>query len=269
MKFNNIKEMVLFEHRFWLQILGDHSRFILNALSPTEESFIETANKFIDIFDDLLKKSHESLSQEDLETLNNQAYSAAMKIREFKLQILTKQITDKISISLPPTFISHMLNELDEYLFILTTLIKGKSPNTRPIHLHLLWLPDGSGHASTIASNLDTTQKELIKRSKEYSKEFNNLYLRTIDYNGYTRTNIFDFPALSKLNYDVSNIMGSFKNFLDALRDAIIDKLVLGTLVPLAADHMHREECYYLTKLSMVSDTKDPNCDPTKPRIES
>lgn len=269
MKFNNIKETTLFEHRFWLQILGDHSRFILNALSPTEKSFIEIANKFIDIFDGLLEKSHESLSNEELETLNHQSYAAGMKIREFKLDILTKQITDKITISLPPTFVSHMLNELDEYLSILTAIIKGKSPKKGPIHLHLLWLPDGSGHASTVASNLDMTQKELIKRSKEYSKEFDNLYLRTIDYNGYTRTNIFDFPALTKLNYDVSNVMGSFKNFLDALKDAIIEKQVLGSLMPLAADHMSREECYYLTKLSMVSDTKDPNCDPTKPRVKS
>jgi hypothetical protein len=261
--------MVLFEHLFWLQILGDHSRFILNALSPTEESYIQKADEFIIIFDDLLKKSHHSLSEEDIQTLNQEAYTSAMKIREFKLNILTKQITDKITISLPPTFVSHMLNELDEYLFILTSLIKGKSPNIGPIHLHLLWLPDGSGHASTISSNLDMTQKELIKRSKEYSKEFDNLYLRTIDYNGYTRTNIFDFPALAKLNYDISNIMGSFKNFLDALKDAIIEKQVLGALAPLVADHMHREECYYLTKLSMTSDIKDPNCDPTKPRIES
>lgn len=269
MKLNTIKEMTLFEHRFWLQILGDHSRFILNALSPTEESFVQKADEFITIFDDLLKKSRQALSEEDIQILNHQAYTAGMKIREFKLDILTKQITDKITISLPPTFVSHMLNELDEYLSILAAIIKDKSPKKGPIHLHLLWLPDGSGHASTVASNLDMTQKELIKRSKEYSKEFDNLYLRTIEYNGYTRTNIFDFPALAKLNYDVGNVMGSFKNFLDALKDAIIEKQVLGALMPLAADHMYREECYYLTKLSMVSEVKDPNCDPTKPRIES
>lgn len=269
MKLNTIKEMTLFEHRFWLQILGDHSRFILNALSPTEESYIQKANEFITIFDDLLEKSHQSLSEEDVQILNHQAYTEGMKIREFKLDILTKQITDKITLSLPPTFVNHMLNELEEYLFILSTIIKGKSPKKGPIHLHLLWLPDGSGHASTVISNLDMTQKELIKRSKDYSKEFDNLYLRTIEYNGYTRTNIFDFPALTKLNYDVGNVMGSFKNFLDALKDAIIEKQVLGSLMPLAADHMSREECYYLTKLSMVSEVKDPNCDPTKPRIES
>ena len=38
LKLNNIKEMAPFEHHFWLQILGDHSRFILNALKMGKTS---------------------------------------------------------------------------------------------------------------------------------------------------------------------------------------------------------------------------------------
>jgi Protein of unknown function (DUF2935). len=107
-----MEEMTLFEHQFWLQILGDHSRFILNALSPKEVSFIQQANEFIDLFDNLLKRSRQPLSKEDIPALNNHAYDAAMKIREFKLSILNRHITGKIAISLSPTFISHMINEL-------------------------------------------------------------------------------------------------------------------------------------------------------------
>jgi len=268
LKFNSIEEIALFEHRFWLQILGDHSRFILNSLSPKEVSLIQQTNRFINLFDDLLEKSRQPLSEEDFASLNQQAYAAAMKIREFKLSIINRQITGKITISLPPTFISHMINELDEYIFILTALMRGNIPSTGAIHLHLLWLSDGSGHASTIASNLDITQKELIRKSKEYSKEFNNLYLRTIEYNGYTRTGICNFSALNNLNIDADKIMICFKKFLKELKEEIEQKKVLGTLTPLTLDHMFREECYYLTKLSMISDIKEPECDPTKPRIE-
>lgn len=156
----------------------------------------------------------------------------------------------------------------NEYLFILTAFLRGSVPSTGPIHLHLLWLPDGSGHGSIIASNLDSTQKELIKKSKEYSKEFNNLYLRTIEYNGYTRTGICKFPALNILNNDADKMMLCFKKFLEELKKGIIEKTVLSTLAPLSPDHMFREECYYLTKLSMVSDIKTPECDPTKPRTK-
>ena len=47
----------LFEHRFWLQILGDHSRFIYNALSPKEVKDAQTAAQYIGQFDQLLSIS--------------------------------------------------------------------------------------------------------------------------------------------------------------------------------------------------------------------
>ena len=105
--------MALFEHRFWLQILGDHSRFILNALSPKETALIQQANQFIALFDGLLEKSRKQMSTDELNKLNREAYNAAMKLREFKLAMLTKHIEGKIDIGLPPTFINHMVNELD------------------------------------------------------------------------------------------------------------------------------------------------------------
>jgi len=269
LKFNNIEELAIFEHQFWLQIFGDHSRFILNALSPKEVTFIEQANKFIKLFDSLLQKSRQPLSNQDLTTLTISAYNASLEIRDFKLNILRKHIADKINISMPPTFINHMINELDEYIFILTVLIKGKFPPTVPIHLHLLWLPDGSGHASTVANNLDATQKELILKGQDYSKEFDKLYLSAIEYAGFMRTCIYAFPSLSNFNNTASEVMFDFKRFLDKLMEYILSKKVIGTLTPLMSDHMSREECYYLTKLSMSSNTKEPECDPRKPRIET
>lgn len=269
MKINTIEDLAIFEHQFWLQIFGDHSRFILNALSPKEIQLIEQANKFIKLFDDLLQKSRQPLSKQDITALTIDAYNASLEIRDFKLNILRRHISDKINISMPPTFINHMINELDEYIFILTALIKGKIPPTVPIHLHLLWLPDGSGHASTVANNLDSTQKELIIKGQDYSKEFDSLYLSAIEYVGFMRTAIYDFPSLSNFNNTASEVMFSFKNFLDKLMEDILSKKVIGTLTPLMSDHMSREECYYLTKLSMSANTKEPRCNPRRPRIET
>lgn len=269
MELNDIKEVALFEHTFWLQILGDHSRFIFNSLPSRETYFLKQASSFINLFDNLLQESRKPISDEKLYELNYKAYSAAMEIRDLKLTILSKQIEEKIYINLPPTFINHMINELDEYIFILNDLVKAKIPFARDIHLHLLWLPDGVGHADAIASTLDMTHKELIKKSKEYSKIFTNLYLAILEYRGYTRTSICDFPALRKLNMGANEVMNCFKKFLKQLEEEILEKKVLGTIYPLMTDHMFREECYYLTKLSITSGTKNPECDPTKSRIET
>lgn len=268
MEISSLREIALFEHMFWLQILGDHSRFIFNALSTKETDFIQQSNKFINLFDNLLNKSRRPISNEGLHELNYEAYSAAMKIREFKLTIIFKQLEEKISVNISPTFLNHMLNELDEYICILSNLIKGEMPYTRDINLHLLWLSDGEIHGLAVAGALDMADKELINRAREYSKVFENLYLKAIEYKGYIRTGIFDFPALRKLNGDVDDRMNCFKNFLKELEEGILVGEILGTLSPLMANHMFREECYYLTKLSMVSDTKAPGCNPTEPRIE-
>ena len=45
-----------FEHSFWLQILGDDSRFIYEALAPVQKEEIEKASKFIQVFDTLLDR---------------------------------------------------------------------------------------------------------------------------------------------------------------------------------------------------------------------
>ncbi|WP_236898118.1 DUF2935 domain-containing protein [Clostridium beijerinckii] len=83
MSSSKIREMSIFEYRFWLQILGDHSRFILNALSPEETCFIDEATQFIKLFDYLLEKARRPISLENIHDLNYKAYSAAMKISEF------------------------------------------------------------------------------------------------------------------------------------------------------------------------------------------
>lgn len=266
---SNNKEMTIFEHQFWLQILGDHSRFIFDALSPKEIALVRQARDFIVLFDNLLEKSRKPLTVEELEELNCEAYNAAMKIREFKLALLAKHIAGKIDISLPPTFINHMLNELDDYIFILNTLMKGKMSLESDLHLHLLWLSDGAGHASSIASRLDDTEKELISKSEAYEKIFTDLYLKAIEFRGYTRTGLCDFPALRRLNEDADEKMTSFKEFLKQLEKGIEQKKVLSILSPLVTDHMFREECYYLTKLSMTAKTREPDCNPTKPRVEA
>lgn len=42
---------------------------------------------------------------------------------------------------------------------------------------------------------------------------------------------------------------------------------MLGTFSALMADHMMREECYYLMKIAESTNTQEPACDPAKPRL--
>jgi hypothetical protein len=257
----------LFEHAFWLQILGDHARFIFNALSPTEGKEIQRARYFINTFDSLLNQARQKLQPEGIETLNRQAYQQVKELKRFKLHLLRRHLNEMIATSLPPTFFNHMVNELEEYESILAALVQGQpSPSPHPIHDHLLWLTDGAFHAVAIMNALDGTEKDLLKRSNNFRKNFESLYLKSLEIRGYLRTGLQSFPAFSRFNLQVEVEMQGFISFLRELEEEKFNKTILGSLNPLMADHMAREECYYLTKLAQGTNIKNPNCDPTKPR---
>lgn len=259
----------LFEHRFWLQIMGDHARFILLSLAITETEHIKQAQLFIDQFDALLKTARDEVSDGALIELNRQAYDTTYNFRKFKLQLLALTLRSQLKISLSSTFFNHMLNELDEYLLTINSMPEGVSPVFHPLHYNTLWLSDAVGHAASVSGALDAVEKDYIEAARDYEKQFTDLYMKTVELNGYTRTNLQSFPALDRLNHQADAVMGRFKAFLENILHLRMSGTLLGILMPLMADHMAREECYYLTKLSQAAENiPSPDCNPTKERIE-
>ncbi|CAG7650539.1 DUF2935 domain-containing protein [Paenibacillus allorhizosphaerae] len=262
-------QSALFEHRFWLQILGDHSRFIKDGLSPEEREEIARAGSFVQAFDQLLMRVREEEQVEKVSELTRDAASWTQQLRAFKLYLLHRHLTGKIRLHLSPSFLSHMVNELEEYMRVLGSLLSGQpAPVYEDIHHHLLWLQDAFGHAASIAGELDMAESRLMKTARTFDREFREFYVKAVELAGYMRANIRKFPALSRFNKEVELEMALFQQFLRELEELRLTREALGTLTPLMADHMAREECYYLTKLSQVTELNSPNCDPTKPRTE-
>jgi len=254
-----------FEHRFWLQILGDHSRFIYEALAPVQDAEIKMASNFISIFDTLLERA----KSDNLGPLTIEAEAEVMNLREFKLELIRKHLIGKIKIHLSPTFLNHMVNELEEYVRILNHLKAGQVPPIyHELHHHLLWLLDAAGHSEAITSNLDGVEKKLREKSNLYKKNFEDFYMKAVELTGYLRSSLTSFPALTKMNKDTQLEIKLFQNFLTELEELELSKQALGTFAPLMADHMFREECYYLMKLAESASLEPPNCDPAKPRLK-
>jgi hypothetical protein len=263
-----MENQALFEHRFWLQILGDHARFIFNALSPMEKE-AETASVYIQKFDQLLEQARQTDAASRLSLINKQAYEIVINFREFKLMLLDRILLGKIVIGMTPTFINHMVNELEEFLKILTALLEGKPvPHFSSLHHDLLWLPDAIGHASTIAMDLDGVEKRLINKSTQFEEHFTEFYLKAIELTGYMRTMREHYPVLAKFHIDINMEISVFMSFLKEIEELELSAELLSRLNPLVPDHMFREECYYLLKLSESGAVPVPNCDPTQPRME-
>lgn len=261
-------ESTLMEHQFWIQIMGDHARFMFFSLSPNEVEHLQRSQDFIISFDNTLEQINQSTNKEELELITKQAYLLILQFREYKLFLLSESLTANIRIHLNPSLINDMINELEEYLNILYLSKNDNQILFHPLHYHLLWLTDAIGHAASVLANLDYTENDLIDRANSYEVGFTDLLLKSTMMSGFLRTQLEDFPSLNRLNRQVETLMISFKEFLEDLRDLRMDGQVLGTLSPLMVDHMAREESYYLWKLSMTSGlTKRPDCDPARPRI--
>jgi hypothetical protein len=262
----NFEDSAAFEHTFWLQVLGDHARFIRDSLYPSQTDRIKQAKEFVTVFDQYLEFVRKG-NIRDFKQFSNEVEAVVREMRQFKLNILKDQLHGKVGIHLSPTFINHMVNELDEYLHVISYLNKGESPPVfHELHHHMLWLLDAGGHAGAIHDELDGVEKRLKKKSKEFTKHFEQFYLKAVELTGYLRTNVSEFPALHRFNHDVEAEMQLFRGFLKEIEDMELSEEVLGTLSGLMADHMAREECYYLIKLAESAQTEKPDCDPGKPR---
>ncbi|MDM5187245.1 DUF2935 domain-containing protein [Bacillus sp. DX4.1] len=253
------EESALFEHKFWLKVLGDHAQFLTDALAPKETEDIQTAMGFVQTFDRLLRNIHTV----NLVDFAKKAKEVAEKFREFKLSILRKQLERKVVISFTPTFLNHMVSEVEEYITVLEYLIKAEVPPVfHELHYHLVWLTDAAGHAGAIKSKLDLVEKRLKEKSAEYEKHFEQFYLKALEMTGYLRTELHSFPALKKFTKDVSLELTLFSRFLHELEELELSEQILGSLSGRMADHMAREECYYLLKLAQASGLEIPKCNP-------
>jgi hypothetical protein len=267
--YSSFEAAVFFEQRFWLQVLGDHGRFIHMSLGPDEQEEIQRAEYFITAFDQLLDIARNMPAQHDISRLNALAFQKAQELRAFKLHLLRRHLTGTIKINLSPSFLNHMVNEAEEAIAIMRVLQTGEIPPLQdPLHHHLLWLDDAYGHAASISGSLDFAENRLKEMSDGFVKHFMDFFIKAVELAGYTRTTLRKFPALDRFNRQVELEMLLFREFLRELKELGLTREMLGTLMPLMADHMAREECYYLTKLSWVSEVKPPGCDPAQPRVE-
>jgi Domain of unknown function (DUF2935) len=220
------------------------------------------------MFDKYLKAVREG-EINDFSQFSIEIEEIATKLREYKLSLLRDQLEGKVGIHLPPTFINHMVNELEEFMLVINYLKKNQIPPIfHELHHHMLWLLDASGHAGAINTTLDGVEKRLKQKSEEFTKHFEQFYLKAVELTGYLRTNLMEFPALHRFNNDVEVEMRLFKVFLRELEEMELTEKVLGTFSGLMADHMAREECYYLYKLAESTKGDFPDCDPGKPRTQ-
>lgn len=243
---------IIQEYEFWNSVFLHHLEFILNSLSAqkvledgVEKQFYERAKELKTYFSDL--------QADDRNKSIDYIIELAYQLKELKHGILDYHLKGRIAISLPPTFINHMINEVDESISLFTYYRDNDQlPPINKISQHKLWLLDAAGHADAIISQLDPTEGDLRKKLKSLKVKFTDLYLKATEYAGYLRATLDTeqlFPAANSLDLKAGLEITIFLGMLKELHANRLNNETLGTIMPLMLEHMILEENYYLSKI--------------------
>jgi hypothetical protein len=255
------------ELRFWLQIMGDHARFIKSSLNPDQTNLVMIAGNFIEVYDRLLEKVRQLSAVKEPHL--TEITQLTLSLRDFKRELLADRLKNLPTTVLPPTFYNHMLNELEDFLKVLADIETGGQNQGSIIGQHLLWSLDAAAHATSIGSDLDKVEYKLQEIAKKFEQSFDHFYIKAVEITGYFRScppSIL--PVLEAYNIQMTDQMKGFMIYLEDLKKGVIQQRVFGRLEPLVPDHMYREECYYLCKIAEFQpNLQIPDCDPGRPRV--
>jgi hypothetical protein len=245
------------ELEFWTEIMRDHGMFQYDNLSPSEVEVIQKAKYFMDRFSELnkeIKNLPENISPKQMDNIIEVNIKELNNFIKFKEELLTRLLKCSIKIGLTPSFVSHMINEALEYYRVLCMAQQRAAfnPALESLRLHKIWLRDASGHAASIASDLDAAEAMLVNKAQDFQKKFDSLSLKAFEmYHMYERTGVQD-GIVSYFNKEVEEEITRFIQFLNTIKILRLTCRVLGALQPIIPDHMIREENYYLYRLKAL-----------------
>lgn len=217
------------DRQFWHLVFEDHILFIYDALGKGEVELIETVKALY----------NNAVDYDEIE-------ANIPAIMDLKREILARILTKSIDISLDATFLNHMINEGEAAL----------NPSTHVLQDHKLWLLDAEGHLTTIKKMLDPVEKVVIRELKNSCKQFKLLFTKTLEFIGYLRSGLYDFPALQSLTDGAQVQLDIYFELLRHISASVQNGQVLGHIKPLMLDHMLREQSFYLHKLGLNSELK-------------
>lgn len=244
------------EHLFWLEILQDHAYFVRDHLSVSEVEYVQTAEQYIYLFGDLLKQLN-SLppnllhSNPALIEFSIKAWPVAKGYYDFEGALQALRIENAVNLNLSPTYLNGTLGENQEYLRILTYLMKGKEPvPLNLIQLMDLWLEDQLGHAVLFKNLLDPIEIMVSKQTDLYIAKYQAFIVQNHHFKGYLRFKEPGFARQADFALEVGKTTLEMNQFIYAMtmkyrENKLLNKETLRFLV-----HHFPETCYFIKKLS-------------------
>lgn len=252
--FLNSNFELLDHYHVLLRILQDHMMFVQERTKIHRETAAEHFQTLDSLKESVIKSRYVNITD-----LNEQIIAIVEEVRNFKRQILSELLSGNRTVLLPPTLLSHMLNELEYFRFaVYYVRVNWEWPPNHNLNEHKLWLLDIEGHLQSIEDTLDPVEKLLRKRLTKHKKIFGKLHTKALEFIGYIKHGVEGGNQLLQLDNESRSAVMLYLNLVNEIRELRGENLALGVIDEGMLLHMIFEELYYLHNLEGGTHDYDP-----------
>ncbi|RSD29080.1 DUF2935 domain-containing protein [Mesobacillus subterraneus] len=244
------------EHWFWLEMLQDHAYFARDALSPSEEEYVQIAIQFIDLYGDLLSDLQgiprtAQFNDPRMIEFARKAWQVVKAYYDFEGTLQALRIDNKINLNLSPTYLNGTLSENQEYLRILSYLMQGQQPVPLTVTQLLdLWLEDQLGHAVLFENTLDPIEVGVNLATETFKSRFQLYIVQNHHMKNYMRVKEPGFARQQEFIYEVGKTTLEMYQFVKGMVEKYKANTLLNKTNLRFLEHHFPETCYFLARLS-------------------
>jgi len=233
---------------FWTGIMSDHAMFQVNSLVHTEKAYIEHSMFFHDYFK---RVNSELEGTSDYQSLLQNMLQQLQQFIEYKRLILKKLNLCQLQMNLPPSLISHQINEAKEFQTLLLSPQQSLCTMMNLAGYIKIWLGDSAGHAAAIAVYLDPVEDLLQEDALSFKMIFARLQIKALELEMMMNQTGLKDTSLKQLVNETINSMTKFIEYLEKIRELRMSCEIqgFGTFSPLIPDHFIREHVYFIAKI--------------------
>jgi hypothetical protein len=237
---------------FWTGIMRDHANFHLDALAPNEQMYIEKSMYFMDFF----KQIHEEIRGTDnLKPIYPKLFHILQCFIEHKRTILRNLLTCNIAINLPPTALSHQINEANQFMMVLSTPAPKHVDSNMKTMLFAeqlkQWISDSAGHAALMAAFLEPVEDLYIQQAMTFKMKFEKLTIKASELQMMIMYTGLEDGVLKHLGQETIQLLTEFICLCEKVKELRESCKIMaqGTFTPLVPDHFNREHQHWIMKI--------------------
>lgn len=234
------------EIRFWSRIMKEHSLFLKLGFRCSDTPFIQEADHYYTIFEEIERKAHGfdvNTDPEQIKRFNQETGVQVGYIWAFKRKLLGLILTGQMpGANNFPLLIDHISREALYFKNRLEQLNTGQL-DTLPdaiINENVFFLKIMADHAKFISHLLDPSERKLVNQAREFSHDFDLLLFQAMDLEHMTPQS-HTIPLLDQFLDQNRISVKSLRDFKKTAAELIQESRIKSIIHPLLADHVYRE----------------------------